>query len=58
MTDDELKRLLEGMRQENAAAHADTRRHFDGVSEATRHEIRLVAESVTLVYEKLDLTAA
>jgi len=54
MFDDEMKRLLEAMQRENLAAHADTRRHFDVVSEATRHEIRLVAESVAHVNEKLD----
>jgi hypothetical protein len=32
-------------------------RHFDVVSEATRHEIRLVAESVANVNERLDREA-
>jgi hypothetical protein len=54
VTDDDLKRLFDSMRQENAAAHSETRRHFDVLTEATRHEIRLVAESVGAVHEKLD----
>ena len=75
MTDDELKHLFDGMRQEigtfrqevreeigtirheNAQAHAETRRYFDIVTEATRHEIRLVAEAVALVDEKLEREA-
>jgi hypothetical protein len=57
MPDNDLKRLLEAMQRENLAAHADTRRQFDVVSEATRHEIRLVAESVAGVNEKLDREA-
>lgn len=57
MPDDDMKRLLEAMQRENLAAHADTRRHFDIVSEGTRHEIRLVAESVAHVNEKVDREA-
>jgi uncharacterized protein YceH (UPF0502 family) len=57
MTDDDLKRLFESMRQENAAAHAETRRHFDVVTKGTRNDIRLVAESVVLLSDKLDRTA-
>lgn len=69
--DDELKRLFDAIRQDsaalrqefaadrqaNAAAHAETRRHFDVVTEATRQEIRLVVEAVALVDEKLDREA-
>ena len=47
MTDDELKHLFDAMRQElaanrqeNAQSHAETRRHFDIVTEGTRQEIR------------------
>jgi chromosome segregation ATPase len=110
MTDDELKGLLDTMRQENSTAHEDTRRrfdavdaslasvdarfasvdarfdavdarfdavdarfaavdarfaavdarftelhrHFDVVTEATKHEVRLVAESVAHVNEELE----
>ncbi len=57
MPDDDMKGLLEAMRRENLAAHADTRRHFDVVTEGTRHEIRLVAESVAHSSEKLDREA-
>jgi hypothetical protein len=58
MTDDDLKRLFDSMRQGNAAAHADTRRHhFEVLTEGTRNEIRLVAESVAGVNEKLDREA-
>lgn len=51
--DDELRRLFEtlrqdnvALRQENAAAHAETRRHFDVTAEGVRQEIRGVAEGV------------
>jgi hypothetical protein len=44
--DDEVKRLLETMRQENAAAHVDTRRYFDVVADDLRHRIETVAEGV------------
>jgi hypothetical protein len=56
--DGDLKRLLEALRQESTAAHADTRRYFDVVSEATRQDIRIVAESVALINEKLDISTA
>lgn len=71
MTDHELKLLFDAMRQDsaalrqefaadrqaNASAHAETRRHFDVVTEATRQEIRLVVEAIALVDEKLDREA-
>lgn len=57
MTDDELKRLFDSMRQENAAAHAETRRHFEVLTEGTQYEIRVVAASVAGVNEKLDREA-
>ena len=55
MTDDELKRLLEGQMAETRrhfdvttddfkALHEETRRHFDVTTESIRAEIRLVAE--------------
>ena len=56
MTDDDLKRLFESMRQENAAAHSNTRRHFEVLTEGTRKDIQIVAESVLLLREKLDRT--
>ena len=52
MIDDELKRLLDSMRQENSAAHEDTRRHFDVAVESTKNEVRLVAESVAHLNEE------
>ena len=57
VADDDLKRLFDSMRQENAAAHSDTRRHFEDLTEGTRKDIHLVAESVVLTSEKLDRTA-
>lgn len=64
MTDDEFRALFAalqrenaGMREENAAAHADTRRHFEVLTEGTRKDIQLVAESVVLLSDKLDRTA-
>lgn len=33
--DDALRQVLEAIRQENAAAHAETRRHFDVVAETS-----------------------
>ena len=63
MTDDERKDLFAtlqrenaGMREENASAHADTRRHVEVLTEGTRNDIQLVAESVVLLGEKLDRT--
>jgi hypothetical protein len=68
MTDDDLERLFGAMRQENAAAHAETRRqfeetanhlsaefrHFVGVErEAFKAQIQLVAEGVINVTEQL-----
>lgn len=56
MTDDDLKRLFDSMRQENTAAHSDTRRHFEVLAEGTRKDIQLVAESVLRLSEKLART--
>ena len=53
MIDDELRRLLEAMQEQNNAAHAETRRHFDVTAEGLRHEVRLVAESVATLDEKM-----
>lgn len=54
MTDEELKGLFAASREENAAAHAETRRHFDVTAEALRKDIRAVTEGVAGVDEKLD----
>lgn len=73
MADDELKRLFASMREENAAAHVETRRqfdesvsrlsadsrqYFDVATEATKREIQLVAESVVHLSEGLERTRA
>lgn len=73
MADDELKRLFESMRQENAEAQletrrlfdesvtrlsADTRQYFDVATEATKHEIQLVAEGVSDTREALSRESA
>lgn len=64
MTDEDLKALFAalqrenaGMREENAAAHAETRRHFEVLTEGTRKDIQIVAESVALLSDKLERTA-
>lgn len=69
MTDEELKRLFERLRQENAAVADETRRHFDETAkrqtaetrqyfdvaaEATRADIRLMAEALSHSEERLD----
>ena len=46
MTDDELKRLFEAARQDNAAAHEETRRYVD----------RTAAEMLLHVDKKMDTT--
>ncbi len=38
MTDEELKRLFDAMRQENAAAHVETRQHVDSAVDEMRQE--------------------
>ncbi|MDP9359954.1 MAG: hypothetical protein M3P29_00735 [Acidobacteriota bacterium] len=52
--DDDLKRLLDGMQQENTAAHVETRRHFDVTAERLEKKMEAIAESVANVDEKLD----
>ena len=52
--DDELRQVLEAMQRDNAAAHAETRRHFDIVAEELRHELRIVAEGVGSLSERID----
>lgn len=65
MDDDELRGLIELLRQENAetrrmlrednaAAHEETRRHFDITAEAMRHEIGIISERVIRLDEKVD----
>jgi predicted nucleic acid-binding Zn-ribbon protein len=52
--DDELKRLIEAMRQENTAAHTETRRHFDVVAEDLRNDVKAVAEGVLANTQQID----
>jgi RNA polymerase-binding transcription factor DksA len=69
VTDEELKALFEGMRHESAAERDDMRRHFDETAnrltqenrqyfdvttEKVRDDIRLSAEALTHVEERLD----
>ncbi|MEA2488941.1 MAG: hypothetical protein QOH21_733 [Acidobacteriota bacterium] len=61
--DDELKAILEALRQdnvdmrkENAEMHAETRRHFEILMEASNHKIELLAEGVALTREELART--
>jgi hypothetical protein len=61
MTDDELKRLFDTMRQdnhavrqENAAAHAETRRHFEVSAERLEKRFDTLAESVIAINEKVE----
>jgi chaperonin cofactor prefoldin len=58
VTDDELKRLFDSLREENAAMHAETRRHFEVTLERLETRFDTLAESVQHVGEKLDRTAA
>jgi uncharacterized protein YceH (UPF0502 family) len=68
MTDDEVKRLLDAMQQQNAAAQAETRRHFDEAAErlagenkryfdisteAFKHEVRFLAEAVAHLDQRM-----
>jgi hypothetical protein len=52
--DDELRQVLEAMQRDNAAAHGETRRHFDIVAEQLGHELRIVAEGVGSSSERID----
>lgn len=67
--DDDLKQLLEAMRQENAMAHAETRRHSEQIAVETRRHFDvaleriekrfgLLAETVQHVNEELGHTRA
>lgn len=54
MTDEELERLLEAIRQENKVAHEETRRHFDTIAEGLHSRIQLTTESVGTLDAKLE----
>lgn len=56
MTDDDFKRLFGTMRQESAAAHSETRRHFEVLAEGMRKDTQLVAESVLQLSERSSRT--
>ncbi|HYK03682.1 MAG TPA: hypothetical protein VE974_18130 [Thermoanaerobaculia bacterium] len=56
--DDELKRLLESIRQETAAEHQETRRHFDIAVERIEHRFELLAETVQHLSEETLRTCA
>ncbi|HVT45512.1 MAG TPA: hypothetical protein VMT00_14120 [Thermoanaerobaculia bacterium] len=53
MTDDELEGLFDSLRQENLAAHEETRRYLGVTAEAIRHEVRLVAKAVAQLDAKV-----
>ena len=52
--DEELKRAFDEMRRENAAAHAETRKHFEVVAEHLESKIESVAEGVVAGNERID----
>ena len=54
MEEEELKRLFESMRQENASNHAETRRHFDSSLERQESRFDALAEMVALLDAKVD----
>ncbi len=66
MTDDELERLLDANAAENRRYFdetadrfaAENRHHFEVATEATKHNIGLVAEKVTSIDEKLSRETA
>jgi prefoldin subunit 5 len=49
VADDDLKRLLEAIQQENAGAHAETRRQFDAAVQRVDQRFDLLDESVATV---------
>jgi hypothetical protein len=54
MSADDLRELLESTRKENAAAHDETRRHFDIVAERLDGKADTVVEALAAVDAKLD----
>jgi archaellum component FlaC len=50
---DDLKQLLEEMRPENAAAHTETRRHFEQIAAETRRHFDVVAERLGTRIDKV-----
>jgi len=58
VADEDLKRLLDTIRQENANAHTETRRHFDVAVERIDDRFDRLAETVAQVDEKVERKAA
>ena len=54
MSDDELKAMFESIRRENAAAHDESRRHFDVVAERLESRFEALAEGVGSMDQKLE----
>ncbi|MGZ5443137.1 MAG: hypothetical protein ACXW5U_14100 [Thermoanaerobaculia bacterium] len=54
--DEDLKHLLGAMREENATAHDETRRHFDVAVERIETRFDFLAEMVQQVSEELQRT--
>ena len=52
--DQELAVALDELRRDVEASAAETRRHFDVVAEDLRDDVRLVAEGVTALSERVD----
>ena len=50
--------MRQGFAEDLASATREIRRHFDVSTEQVRHEVRLLAEAVAHLDEKLDRTAA
>ncbi|HUP64045.1 MAG TPA: hypothetical protein VM557_02040 [Thermoanaerobaculia bacterium] len=58
MTDEELRRQFDSMRQDNASDHGETRRYFDVAVERMAARFNGLAESVALLDSKLERTAS
>lgn len=52
--DEDVKRLFDEMRRENADARAETRRHFDVIAERLESKVDLVAEGVDSCNKRID----
>ena len=51
-----IRQEFAGIREDNIAAHVETRRYMEVLTEETRHEIRIVAEGVVHLREELTRT--
>jgi hypothetical protein len=51
---DDLQAQIDGLRQEVRATAAETRRHFDVMAEALRHDLRALAEGVAMNAEAIE----